>query len=227
MTTMKQRCQEAAIFYTPWGTKVTYRKALTGRAFIDENRIEAPRPVTRKSLHVYLHEIAHLVLHGSSVDGIPKKRTKRYIEEYQAEVQALDWMREWGIPISQDVRREAKRHVAYCIRKAVNRGAQNIDPAVLRFAGLKKTDLFSNRHGFLKASYHYRKDGVIAYHYCTCRKRIKGIGSTMNKARTNANKAQAEHEKANGQKPRKTYIWASDEVLVEPGTKALAELLTI
>ena len=114
--------------YTPAGVTVTYRKALTGMAYPD-GRMFAPKPVTRKSLYIYLHECGHFNL-GHFTNG----KTKRYVEEYEAEKYAHDIMRLEGIPVPKSMTARAKRYVAYKIEQAQKRGLKKLDPKIKQYA---------------------------------------------------------------------------------------------
>src|SRR5690349_9659387 len=100
MTSMRERCLACAMQHTPEGVKIKYRSGLTGRAW--EDKISAPRPVTRKALYVYLHECGHVHLdHFTRFDFV-------YIQEYEAERYAHQAMRAAGIPVPREMTRRAK-----------------------------------------------------------------------------------------------------------------------
>jgi hypothetical protein len=115
--------------HTPADVKVSYVKGLYGRAFIKERRLYAPRPVTRRSLHIYLHEVAHIVLHDKT--GKP-----RHLEEAEAEKWAFAVMRAEGVSVPRKSLRRAKSHVARKIKQAIRRGAKRISPEARGFSGL-------------------------------------------------------------------------------------------
>jgi hypothetical protein len=117
--------------HLPEGWTYKFRKNLSGRAFMDSRRIEAPKPVTRKSLYIWLHECAHATLHVGS-------RKKRHVEEHEAEVWAHAKMREHGIPVPKAMTQRAQRYVARMIRKAMVSGAKSIDPKAAAFAKRRK-----------------------------------------------------------------------------------------
>jgi hypothetical protein len=122
-----ERFMAIAMMYVPEGWTIEYRKSLSGRCLIKKKIIQAPRPVTRRALYVFLHECGHAHLH---LDG----RKKRHVEEMEAEKFAHEKMREHGIAVPRKETKEAKRYVARQIRKAIARGAKRIDPEVRRFA---------------------------------------------------------------------------------------------
>ena len=124
---------ECAAKNTPTNVRVVkLRKSLTGRAFCrpgDEEfgKMCAPKPVTRKSLYIFLHECAHFALHS---DG---KRRKRYLEEMEAEQWAHQKMRESEIPVPRSMTTRAKNYVRRKVRQAKSRGAKKVPYKVLNF----------------------------------------------------------------------------------------------
>jgi len=153
---MRHLCIQAALANTPASVRVVrIRKTLSGRAY-SSAEIAAPRPVTRRALHIFLHECAHIALghikadkaaqfaptlpHGgpgpAQATSEPRIRHKpRHVEEYEAEQWAFDRMRESGIPIPRKSLRRAKSYVAYKIRQAQRRGAKAVDREAQRWAG--------------------------------------------------------------------------------------------
>lgn len=115
--------------YVPPGWLVRYRKSLSGRCFYS-GIIEAPKPVTRKALYIFLHECAHAHLH------CPKGKSKqpRHVEEMQAEQWAHEKMREHGIAVPRAMTRRAKAYVAHKIEQAERRGAKTISAEARRFS---------------------------------------------------------------------------------------------
>ena len=60
---MREACVRTALVNTPASVRVIrIRRSLSGRAYNPEV-IAVPRPITRRALHVFLHECAH-VAHG-------------------------------------------------------------------------------------------------------------------------------------------------------------------
>lgn len=78
----------------PEGYTFEYRKSLSGMHYGHRKLIQAPRPITRKSLYIFLHECAHAHL-GHAHNG----KTPRHVEEMQAEQWAHAKMREHGIAV--------------------------------------------------------------------------------------------------------------------------------
>jgi hypothetical protein len=133
-----ERFMAIGLQYVPEGWTVKYRKALSGRAYLTSKRIEAPRPVTRKSLYIFLHECAHAHLHVGS-------RKKRHVEEMEAEQWAHEKMREHGIAVPRSMTVRAKGYVARMIVKAVRRGAKTIDGAAFRYSGISRKHIAAAR----------------------------------------------------------------------------------
>lgn len=117
--------------YVPEGWTYAYRKSLSGRCWYERKHIEGPRPVTRKSLYIWLHECAHA--HGISR---ATKRRPVHVIEMQAELWAHERMREHGIAVPKAMTERAKRYVARKIKQAGPRA--KIDPAARAFAGRVK-----------------------------------------------------------------------------------------
>lgn len=128
---MKQRCIECALKNTPPNVRVIIiRKNLTGRATYHRGEMSAPRPFTRKSLYIFLHECAHFVLHDVAFSS----RKPRHVEEMEAEKWAHEKMREAGIPVPRAMTRRAKAYVARKIHQAERRGAKSINSEARRYA---------------------------------------------------------------------------------------------
>ena len=137
---VRQVCIDAALANTPASVRVIcIRRALSGRAYSPEE-IAGPRPVTRRALHVFLHECAHVALGHvgankaaqfgptlphvgpgptQAAPGPKPARKPRHVEEYEAERWAFDRMREAGIAVP---------------RKSLRR-AKTVDREALRWAG--------------------------------------------------------------------------------------------
>jgi hypothetical protein len=126
---MAEKCQAVAAKYTPTDLIVETRKGLTGRAWYKPRRISAPKPVTRRALHIYLHEIGHITLHANS-------RKPVYVKEYEAEQFAFEIMRHEGIAVPTKSVTNAKSYVAHKIGKAFRRGAKYIDPKIAKWCGV-------------------------------------------------------------------------------------------
>jgi hypothetical protein len=127
--------------YLPDGWTVQYRKSLSGRAWYMRDgkvvkEIAAPKPVTRKSLYIFLHECAHAHLHYPIYERSRSQYRKmpKHVIEHEAEVWAHEKMREHGIAVPRPMTKRAKQYVARKIRQASNRGAKRIDAAARRFS---------------------------------------------------------------------------------------------
>lgn len=133
----KARREAAERFYAigmsclPAGWTFAFRKSLSGRAFLTRRHIDAPRPVTRKALYIWLHECAHAHLHVA-------RRPKAHVRELEAEQWAHAKMREHGVPVPRSMTERAKGYVARKITQAERSGAKRIDPAARAFAKRKK-----------------------------------------------------------------------------------------
>lgn len=121
------RFEAIAALYLPSGWTVKYRKSLTGSCWADGKEIEAPRPATRKSLYVFLHECAHAQLGH-------QRNKPSHVEELEAELWAHEKMREHGVPVPRTTTAQARSYVAYKIRQAEAHGARRIDPRARKFA---------------------------------------------------------------------------------------------
>jgi hypothetical protein len=124
-----ERFKAIAANYVPEGYTIEYRKNLSGLHYGQRKHICAPRPVTRKSLYIFLHECAHAHL-GHAHNG----KTPRHVEEMEAEKWAHQKMRENGVPVPKEMTRQAKAYVGRKIEQAKRRGAKQIDPEANRFA---------------------------------------------------------------------------------------------
>lgn len=120
-----ERFYAIGMSYVPEGYTTHFRKALSGRHWGERKHIEGPKPVTRKSLYIWLHECAHAHLHVGS-------KKKRHVIEMEAEQWAHEKMREHGIPVPRAMTKRAKSYVARKIKQAGSRA--KIDPAARRFA---------------------------------------------------------------------------------------------
>ena len=159
---IRQACIDAALVNTPASVRIIrIRRNLSGRAYNSEV-IAVPRPITRRALHVFLHECAHVALGHVGANkaaqfrptlphvgpgltvaapGPRAKRKPRHVEEYEAERWAFDRMRESGISVPRKSLRRAKSYVAYKIHQARRRGAKTIDQEAQRWAGRQRHEL--------------------------------------------------------------------------------------
>jgi hypothetical protein len=129
-----ERFEEIATACLPPGWRVVrYRRKLSGYCDHTNKVIVAPRPRTRKSLYIFLHECAHAHEHGNGNGRLPV-----HVQELQAERWAHAKMREVGLRVPRVMTRRAKKYVARKIKKALARGAKHIDPEARRFARSNK-----------------------------------------------------------------------------------------
>jgi hypothetical protein len=122
-----ERFTAIAMSYVPEGYTIQYRKNLSGRHYSKKKLIQAPRPVTRKALYIFLHECAHAHLHRD-------RKPKAHVREMEAEQWAHKRMREHGIAVPRDMTQRAKEYVGRKIRQAQRSGAKRIDAKARRFA---------------------------------------------------------------------------------------------
>lgn len=95
-----------------------------GRAWMDEKRIKIPVLKDIESVHVILHEIAHIKLDHSN------RRIKTHTREYEAEIFSLSYMRRIGIHklFPKDFNTIKDRAVDYVIlhiKEDLNKGLKN------------------------------------------------------------------------------------------------------
>lgn len=126
---MKEACMQLALANTPATVElVVIRRRLSGAADYCGKVLIVPRPVTRRAVHVFLHELAHIVL--GHFEG-------KYTADYQAEAAAERWatakMRAAGIPVSRRNIQGGKQYVARKIWQALYDGCE-VDPKVRRWA---------------------------------------------------------------------------------------------
>lgn len=116
----------------PEGWTYEFRKRLTGVCWPKRKHIAGPRPVTRKSLYIWLHECAHAHLHG------PSCRKTRHVKEYEAERWAHETMRANGVPVPKVMTERAKAYVARRVAEAERRGTKVIDKQAKAYAEKRK-----------------------------------------------------------------------------------------
>jgi hypothetical protein len=124
-----ERFAAIAAQYVPEGYTVEYRNSLSGAHWGTRKLIQAPRPVTRKALYIFLHECAHAQLRHSHNGKMP-----RHVEEMEAEKWAHATMRKHGVPVPKAMTKRAKQYVARKIGQAERRGAKRISAEARRFA---------------------------------------------------------------------------------------------
>jgi hypothetical protein len=122
-----ERSTAIAMQYVPEGWTVEYHKPLSGSCWPAQKRIQAPRPITRKALYIFLHECAHAHLHR---DG----GKARHVMEMEAERWAHERMRDHGSAVPRRQTQGAKWNVATQIRRDIAGGALSIDPQARRYA---------------------------------------------------------------------------------------------
>jgi hypothetical protein len=128
-----ERFTAIAMQYVPEGYRVEYRNC-RGYHYPIEKLIQAPRPVTRKSVYIFLHECAHANLRHGHNGKYP-----RHVEEMEAEKWAHKKMREHGVPVPRAMTKRAKAYVRRKIRQARVRGAKHIDREALAFGKVRRS----------------------------------------------------------------------------------------
>jgi hypothetical protein len=141
--------EKIAARYLPRGYTVEYRKG-RGMHYGGRQLIRTPRPVTVKSLYMFLHECAHAYLHT----GSGRRQSPRHVQEMEAELWAHAKMRENGIEVPVEITERAKRYVAFKIMQAERRGAKNIDPRARSFAGERVKEMHDRWEAALGKSRH-------------------------------------------------------------------------
>lgn len=131
-----ERYKAIASLYVPDGWTVIHRSSLSGRCMYGSKTISAPKPVTRKSLYIFLHECAHAVLHYPIYmrSKSEYKRKASHVMEFEAEQWAHNKMRERGVAVPRAMTARAKRYVARKIKQAERSGAKTINAAARRYA---------------------------------------------------------------------------------------------
>lgn len=101
--------------------------------FAEENKVKIPKPIDYDTLGVCFHEIGHVVL-GHFNEG----STLRYIEEYQAEMYAIQKLKEYGF-YNKKYEYRAISHVLMKIAQAKNRGhnMKNVPKEIVKWTGLQ------------------------------------------------------------------------------------------
>ena len=90
---------------TPPDVKVTFHSGNFGYAALEERKIYVPYLRTARDLHVYLHEVGHILNQPSSDSEA----------EYQAEVYSFKMMRRAGIPLPRGIRKKGATYVGWFI----------------------------------------------------------------------------------------------------------------
>jgi hypothetical protein len=130
---LRAKCIGCALEATPPNVRmVQIRTDGMGLAHLDPampdfGLLEAPRPVTRRGLYVFLHEAAHFHLH------IEARRRPQHSRELEAEKFAIARMRAAGIQIPPEEFFLARENVRSAILRDQARGIR-IEGAALRFA---------------------------------------------------------------------------------------------
>lgn len=83
--------------------------------------IRAPRVQCEYTLHILLHEYAHVHLgHGAFPDDSEKLPLHK--QEYEADEWAMTIMKLEGVPVTKSIRVSSRRYVDHCITKDIKKG---------------------------------------------------------------------------------------------------------
>lgn len=131
-----ERFYALGMSYLPGWFSHSFRKSLSGHCDYVNMEVVGPRPVTRRSLYIWLHECAHARLHYPlwAANKAAYKRKPKHVLEYEAERWAHEQMRAHGIAVPKAMTDRAKRYVARKITQAERRGAKSIDKEARAFA---------------------------------------------------------------------------------------------
>jgi hypothetical protein len=129
-----------------------------GCAFHNTREIKIPKPVDFDTLGVCFHEIGHVVL--GHVDGTKTGKT-RYAEEYEAEMFAIDKLREYDL-YNKQYEYRAISHVLMKLAQAKNRGhnMKNVPKEIVRWTGLQ-VNKWNKAHKAYVVVYDYKRKGDI------------------------------------------------------------------
>lgn len=100
-----------------------------GSCVASRRTVYVPNLVTRSDLYVGLHECAHARLKHQQAPSA------KHVDEYEAEMLAIAFMRLEGIPVPVEELRRAKADVAKMMAADVAKGWR-AEPAVKRWCGL-------------------------------------------------------------------------------------------
>lgn len=93
--------------------------------------IRAPYVIDAYTLSILLHEYGHVHLKHFTTGLATLHR-----QEFEAERWAMEIMRIEGVPVTDDIKRGARRYIRHCIKKDMEAGL-SIEPHVRRFANLR------------------------------------------------------------------------------------------
>ena len=118
-----------------YGVRVRkWRRSSSGLASLVQRRdgsierwLESPRPSTPLSLSIFLHEIGH---HALGIGAIKP----RCLEEYHAWQFSFAAMREFSVPVSEQVLARYRRAMQYAVAKATRRNLRTLPSELLEFA---------------------------------------------------------------------------------------------
>ncbi len=135
---ISERCLEVARKHQPKDYTIHYRSSLTGRCCRDGKWLSAPRPVTRRALHVFLHECHHAM---NAYSKFPS-----YYAEYQCEMFATRTMESAGLEVHEKSLADARAYVKRCLEQSVRSGllAEDVSPEIAAWCGYSQTRMMTN-----------------------------------------------------------------------------------
>lgn len=113
-----------------------WSKISCGEAY-ENRKIKIPKPIDFDTLGVCFHEIGHIVL--GHMDKESKRLKKfRYVEEYEAEMFAIEKLREYGF-YNRLYEIRAKSYVLMKISQAKNRGhnMREVPKDIIKWTGIR------------------------------------------------------------------------------------------
>jgi hypothetical protein len=126
---MAERCMAVAEAHTPPGIAVRYRGGLSET--VRPDRISVPRPVTRKSLYIYLRACGQIQLGHFYASGRPRHtRWRRYFEAHQW---AVTIMRQDGIEVPEDMVMRARELVGQLMPRGRVWGSRRVHYWAMEF----------------------------------------------------------------------------------------------
>ena len=126
---ISEQCYALAMKHLPNGFTYQFRKHLSGRCWRGKKHISAPKPLTRRALHVWLHECHHCTHVYSKFPS--------YYAEYQCEMFATRTMEAAGIKVHEKSIESAKSYVRKRVEQNVRSGlaANRISPEIAEWCG--------------------------------------------------------------------------------------------
>lgn len=80
-------------------------------AYPEKKIIRGPHAVCEFTLHIVLHEFAHVKLEHWGIGASTLSK-----EEYEADRLAMEWMRLEGIPVTRVIRKSSRKYIRHCLK---------------------------------------------------------------------------------------------------------------